>query len=290
MAMDYFLGCPIWSCRAWQGSLFTRAARSADFLRQYASVFNTVEGNTTFYGVPGPDTVAKWRDATPAGFRFSFKFPKVISHDKDLHKAEAETDHFLNTLAPLGSRVGTFFLQLPPRFENLNALEGYLRKLPRDYSYAVEARAPAFHRNDALERHLQELLRELNMDRVAFDTRPLMELSTKDPALLDAKRRKPKAPPRIEALGAHPFLRYVGHPQLTPDTGELTRWAILAAGWIREGRTPYIFMHQAPDDERAPELCRIFHGLMRARLPSLPELPPWPGEQEPPEPQQLELF
>jgi len=53
MAIErYFLGCPIWSNKDWVGELFAPDAKQKDFLQQYASVFNTVEGNTTFYGLP----------------------------------------------------------------------------------------------------------------------------------------------------------------------------------------------------------------------------------------------
>jgi len=121
--------------------------------------------------------------------------------------------------------------------------------------------------------HFQELLRELKIDRVGFDSHRLLEMNTQDPDLLDAKRRKPKAPARGEALGPTLF-SVTGHPRLEPDLDVLNRWAVLAGGWIRKGRTPYIYMHQAPDDVDTPRLCRIIHGLKLKRLPSLPNLPP----------------
>jgi hypothetical protein len=49
--LQYCLGCPMWSNQQWVGELFTSNAKPADFLRQYSSVFNTVEGNTTFYAL-----------------------------------------------------------------------------------------------------------------------------------------------------------------------------------------------------------------------------------------------
>ena len=54
------LGCPVWSNRDWIGELFTAGAKPGDFLRQYSAVFDTVEGNNCFYGLPRPETVSRW--------------------------------------------------------------------------------------------------------------------------------------------------------------------------------------------------------------------------------------
>jgi uncharacterized protein YecE (DUF72 family) len=53
----YYLGSPFWSNRDWIGSFFTPSAKPKDFLSQYSSVFNSVEGNNTFYGLPKAATV-----------------------------------------------------------------------------------------------------------------------------------------------------------------------------------------------------------------------------------------
>lgn len=53
-ALPYYLGLPLWANAHWKGNLFRNAAKPAEFLAQYAQVFNAVEGNTTFYSVPSP--------------------------------------------------------------------------------------------------------------------------------------------------------------------------------------------------------------------------------------------
>jgi len=191
-------------------------------------------------------------------------------------------------MTPCAEKLGPFLLKLPPRFDDLDVLERFLRGLPRDFRYVVEVRGPAFY--GALEADFEALLRELGMDRVTFDTRRLMTLETGDAALKDAQRRKPKNPIRDLALGPHPVLRYVGRPQIEEDTAALAAWAERVAAWNGEGRTPYVFMHHAPDDVRAPELCRLFHGLLAERVPGLAPLPDWPVEGEPPRAVQLSLF
>ena len=78
MTPPYRLGCPFWGCKDWVGSLYSRDARPADYLRQYASVFSAVEGNTTFYSTPSADTVQRWIAATPEHFQFCFKHVQFL--------------------------------------------------------------------------------------------------------------------------------------------------------------------------------------------------------------------
>ena len=59
----YHLGCPIRACPEWAGSWFLTKDRKK-WLSDYASVFGTVEGNSTFYGLPALDTVKRRTDAS----------------------------------------------------------------------------------------------------------------------------------------------------------------------------------------------------------------------------------
>ena len=113
---NYYLGCPIWAKKEWAGELFSAQVKAADYLREYASVFNAVEGNSTFYSLPPEKSIAKWRADTPPGFRFCFKFPRSISHDGRLQNVRRETEEFLHLLRPLQGRLGPLFLQLPSAF------------------------------------------------------------------------------------------------------------------------------------------------------------------------------
>ncbi len=286
----YHLGCPVWGHAAWAGSLFTREAGSEDFLRQYASVFNAVEGNTTFYGLPRPASVARWNEDTPAGFRFAFKFPKTISHELRLEGAEPAIAAFLDLMAPLGPKLGPFMLQLPPRFgpEELPQLERCLKALPESHHYAVELRHPAFFAGGSDEARLDEILTERGIDRVIFDTRGLFESDAESPGVREAQGRKPRLPVRPTVTGRHPIVRYVAHADLDANRWLLKGWADRLAEWIEAGLDPYVFVH-APDELHAPELARRLHQLLGHRL-DVGQLPPWPGEREPPEPEQLALF
>lgn len=287
----YFLGCPIWANKAWVGELFTSTAKNDDYLSQYAQVFNTVEGNTTFYGMPTATTVAKWRAATPPTFQFCFKFPQAITHRKRLNDAEAETELFLETLAPLGERLGSFLLQLPPSFAvaDVPALERYILALPQTYRYAVEVRHPDFFDDGNHEADINGLLRNLGVERVHFDTRPLRAAPpTFDSHTAEAQRKKPDLPVRFDALTDFPMVRYVSHPDIAANDEWLAEWAVVVAEWIQEGKHPYFFVH-SPDDFYAPRLARRFHTLL-GDLIEVGTFPPFPAEAEGDEPQQLTLF
>jgi uncharacterized protein YecE (DUF72 family) len=280
-----FIGCPVWAHPGWVGNFFTRDARRTDYLPQYASVFSTAEGNSTFYGLPAPATVERWSAEAPPHFRFCFKFPQVISHERRLENAMAETEAFLAALAPVRDRLGPCFLQLPATFgpNRLPALADYLGRLPRDLSIAVEVRHRAFFAEGAEERDLDALLRARDADRVIFDTRPLFASPAQDECTLEARRKKPRVPVRFVATGDRPFVRFVGDPAIEANRNVLAEWAVQVARWMAEGRTPYFFTHH-PDDTLAPPLARLFHELLRERVPDLPPLPSWPCARRTAEP------
>ncbi|HRD66906.1 MAG TPA: DUF72 domain-containing protein [Candidatus Competibacter sp.] len=276
------LGCPVWSNRDWVGELFAAGAKPRDFLRQYAVVFDTVEGNNCFYGLPKLETVIRWRDETAPGFRFCFKFPRTISHERRLRDAGAETAEFLDRLTPLAvaGRLGPSFLQLPPSFgpADLPALRDYLVALSDDFRYAVEVRHRAFFTKGEAERQLNRLLFELGVDRVMLDSRALFAADPADPDTRAAQGKKPRLPVHAISLGPHPFIRYIGHPEPEANRPFLEPWLDKLALWLSEDREPYVFIH-TPNNRYAPRLARLFHELLRARCPEVGALPPWPAEQ-----------
>lgn len=280
-AVNLRVGCPVWAHAAWRGRFFTRDARREDFLPQYASVFGAAEANPTFYGLPAKATVTRWAAEAPPEFRFCFKFPRAITHDRQLLGAERETEEFLGRLAPLGDRLGPFFLQLHASFgaDRLDRLGNYLRGLPRDFSYAVEVRAAEFFAGGAAERALDSLLTELGVDRVNFDTRGLFASVAEDEFTRDAKRKKPRVPLRTTVTGRRPFVRFVGDPEIPRNAAILDAWADVVAGWLQRGLCPYFFTHH-PDDTEAPALARDFQNRVRARFPGVPRPAGWPAERE----------
>ncbi len=284
------MGCPVWAHAPWIGHFFTSDARRMDFLTQYASVFNTVEGNSSFYGLPSSSTIQRWKDEVPTGFEFCFKFPRIVSHDLLLKHAERETVEFIERLSPLGQHLGQFFLQLPSHFEprHMESLSTYLDSLPSEYHYSVEVRNPKFFENGQVEIDFNNLLSEKGVDRVIFDTRALFKGSASDEDTENAQRRKPKLPVKFLATASRPFVRFVGHPNEKITHAYLKDWVKPVLDWIEQGFTPHFFCHM-PDDQLAPHLARRFQTLLiESGAPF--EVPKWPIELEAPKPEQMNLF
>lgn len=269
----YYIGCPSWSENAWRESLYPPDARSTDFLELYAQVFNAVEGNTTFYARPKDSTVQRWAQVLPEHFRFTAKFPGDISHAGDLRDHLSAAEDFLKLLAPLGERVRPLWLQLPASFtpNRLGELATFIDALV-GRELAVEVRHMAFFNKGEEERMLNRLLLDRGVERICLDSRPLFSCISRDPAVLHAQSKKPKVPARPAALTQFPQVRFIGRPELDANDPFVEQWAQKVAGWIEEGRTPYVFLH-TPDNLQAPELARRFHGQLMKLLPGLPELP-----------------
>jgi uncharacterized protein YecE (DUF72 family) len=293
MNAAYHLGCPVWASEHWMGSLYTRHARRDEWLRQYASVFNCVEGNSTFYGLPARETVLRWAGEVTADFRFVLKFPRTITHDKRLLKAEVETGRFLDVLRLLNERhcLGPSLLQLPSGFSgyHINDLAVYLRNLPREFPYAVEVRNLDYFSHGTGERELNQLLAELHVDRVIFDSRPLFSAPAETKEEEIAQTRKPRLPVEYTITAAHPIIRLIGRDDTRRVHPWLADWGRIVSKWMLGGLRPYVFTH-TPDDRFAPKLAREFHCELLHYTELVPELPPWPGESEKKPERQLNLF
>jgi uncharacterized protein YecE (DUF72 family) len=279
----YYLGCPGWGMKSWIGRLFAAGTKQHDFLPRYAEVFNTVEGNTTFYALPAPDVVERWRDSVPDSFRFCFKFPRTITHDKLLVECADEVREFIDRIAPLEHRLGTLMLQLPPRFGpgELPRLATFVDSLPAGFQYAVELRHDLFFAGGPEEDDAVALLRERAIDLVMMDARGLHASQALEH--LDVRARKPNLPVVMRATGSRPIVRCVPHESFEAGRHLIEPWAPQLAKWIADGKTPYFFMH-APDDTFAPENAYAFHAMLRAHA-DVGELPAWPAV-----PRQLDMF
>ena len=293
MLKNYYLGCPVWGYKDWVGKLFSANARPADYLHQYSRIFNSVEGNNTFYGIPKAETVKNWRRAIPESFRFCFKFPRIISHDAMLQDTAQTVTDFFRTMEPAADCMGLYFLQLPPAFgpQALPLLAAFLDQLPGDFRYAVEVRHLGFFDSREGEKRLNDLLAGKGVDRALFDTQTLHQLETNAPDLLGAQRKKPKMPSRLTVTGDRPMLRFVGHNALPPNLERLKILAAAVAAWIEAGKTPFVFLH-SPDEAYAPALCRAFHEMVRRNLPEVDfgELPDRYSEADAGGGEQLSLF
>ncbi len=144
------LGTLGWSYNFWKGSFYPAKTASKDFLAYYATQFDTVEVDSTFYRIPVAQAVVNWRMQTPPNFKFSLKFPGAITHVKMLKNCQRETDLFLERVSLLEKKLGPLLLQFPPNFgvDHLPDLTAFLQKLPKTNRYVVETRDKAWLKAD----------------------------------------------------------------------------------------------------------------------------------------------
>lgn len=126
----------------WVGPFYPSGTPKKEFLNVYCQHFPTVEIDSTFYGVPRDSTIRGWAERTPSEFRFSAKFPKLITHEKKLVGSRGDAEHFVGAMGALGDKLTLLTLQFAYDFkpEFFDRLDRFLGQLPQGPRYAVEIR------------------------------------------------------------------------------------------------------------------------------------------------------
>lgn len=273
-----FIGLPLWQHNSWPKRWFGKPGKSQ--LADYSSQLNSIEGNTTFYHLPGEAVVDNWAAITPENFRFTFKFHGDISHKSSLQHCTDLVSQQLHLLARLGPKLGQMMLQLPASFgpSQLPVLAAFIRQLPTDFSYAVEVRHLAFFAKGDEEKALNRLLMEHGINRVIMDTRALFTGEADLPITAEVRTKKPRVPVNVIATSNQPIMRFVGNNNSEDNARCLQPWVTKCHQWREQGKTSYLFFHR-PDNQDAPWLAQQFIDLYNQQFPAsaLPNLTFAPG-------------
>jgi uncharacterized protein YecE (DUF72 family) len=278
--MDLHVGCAMWTLGAWQGRQLPKVLATREKLRAYSSWCNAVEGNTTFYATPSADTARMWAEQVDPGFRFVLKLPRPVTHERRLANVDEIVRHFLTAIEPLGSRTHALWVQLPAGFSpgDVGVLATFLRRMPREFRHVVEVRHPAFFEDERAAQLLERMLGSFGAEWTEFDTTVLYAEPPASDAEREAWGRKPRLPRRMRALTQYPVVRYIGRDDPEATVAGWQPWVGTVAGWLREGRSPTMFIH-TPDNAEALDLARRFHDQVREQVPELAALPePMPAE------------
>lgn len=177
--MAIYLGTQGWSYKSWEGVFYPSGIPSNAYLAAYAAKLRAVEIDSSFYGTPRLSNIEKWDRDTPEHFRFAAKFPKAITHDKQLEGAASETAFFLETMSHFGKKLGPLCLQFSYEFtpDKRALLDEFLDALPPAFRIAVEVRQRGW-----LKDWFFDLLRKRRaalalVDRVSM---PKLDLATTD--------------------------------------------------------------------------------------------------------------
>jgi len=215
------IGCAGWTLPGVHRALFPG---EGTHLQRYAGVFDCVEINSSFYRPHRPRTYRTWAASVPAGFRFSVKMPKAISHVARLRHCDSMLEQFLAQAEQLGDKLGFLLLQLPPSlaYDARSALR-FFEHLRARHAGAIgcEPRHPSWFTDD-----VEDALRERRIARVAAD-----------PAIVPSAAM-PGGDRSCEYLRLHgsPRMYYDAYPQaildrmaqslLRPSSEVVERWCI----------------------------------------------------------------
>ncbi|HEV7351017.1 DUF72 domain-containing protein [Telluribacter sp.] len=241
-ARQVYIGPPIWANKEWVGKIYPATTKDKDFLYHYARQFNTIELNSTYYQIPGPDTVKKWKEMVPSGFRFCPKWPQAITHEAQLLGVTQLTRLFVESVLGFEENLGTTFLQLSPAFNpaRLPTLVRFLKGLPQGFPVAIEFRHAAWFLDEYRWHRVLETLHELGAGTVLTDVagrRDVLHMGLSSPVAT---------------------LRFVGHELHPTDFTRTTAWVQRLRKWFEQGlQTAYIFIH-CGENLLAPELTKYW--------------------------------
>jgi uncharacterized protein YecE (DUF72 family) len=148
------VGCSGWNYADWRGRVYPKGVPTSRWLEHYATLFDTVEVNSTFYRLAKPKAVAAWVETTPPDFVFAAKASQYLTHMKRLRDIDQGLERFYAAIEPLATspKMGPVLWQLPARFDrDLDRLAEALDKLPPG-RHCFEFRHPSWFEDDrALE-------------------------------------------------------------------------------------------------------------------------------------------
>lgn len=111
----------------WRGVFYPPGLPQRAWLAHYATVFDALELNVTYYRVPSASAVAGWIERTPPGFCFAVKAHRGLTHDRD----DPDFAGFAQAVGPLAEagKLGCVLAQFPQSFHPTPANRAYLSRL-----------------------------------------------------------------------------------------------------------------------------------------------------------------
>jgi uncharacterized protein YecE (DUF72 family) len=140
------VGCSGWQYKHWHGEFYPADLPQARWFEHYASVFDTVEINNSFYRLPERATFAAWARRAPPHFEFAVKASRFLTHMKKLKDPEEPIDRLFSRMRALGTHLGPVLYQLPPNWKvDRERFGHFVEALPRDARHVVEFREPSWY-------------------------------------------------------------------------------------------------------------------------------------------------
>ncbi len=231
------IGCSGWNYAAWRGHFYSADLPASQWLERYASSFDTVEVNNTFYRLPEASTFAAWRCQTPSRFVMAVKASRYLTHLKRLKEPVEPVARLFARCSHLGSKLGPVLYQLPGNFHrDLERLESFLQALPqrlqlngvrrpRSIRHVIEFRHPSWYVTETFA-----LLESYGVTLCLHDK-------------LGAAITEPIVGPIFYVR----FHGTSGHYAGSYDTRTLASWAARIVEQMKEGRPVYAYFNNDPN-------------------------------------------
>lgn len=146
------MGSSGWNYRDWAGVVYPERLPARRWFDHYATLFDTVELNTTFYRLPSVATAESWAAQAPPGFVYALKLGAFGSHRMKLSDSASWLPNHLDRAERLGDALGPNLVQLPPRWKrNPGRLDEFLSVAPSRLRWAVELREESWLHDDVFD-------------------------------------------------------------------------------------------------------------------------------------------
>ena len=237
-----YLGTTGWSNKAWVGEFYPEKAKSSEYLKHYANLFNTIELNTTHYHIPDAKRVSNWCSQVNDDFLFCPKVPQIISHRSNIASETTQTKSFFDAVQLMKKNLGVCFMQLSEHFDpsQSDKLLHFLARKPKDIKFSIELRHKKWFENDNQNlKFLSDSIAGLNTSLVITDVagrRDVCHSQVAQPCLL---------------------LRLVGNNQRSSDFARIEQWVNRIQEVQYELDEIFIFFHQ-PEMSAIPEMVNFF--------------------------------
>lgn len=219
------IGCAKWNKTDLKG-FYPKGTK--DELTYYATQFNSIELNATFYSLPSSEQVLTWKEKTPADFKFFPKITNTVSHFRRLLNIDDVVTQFATAVLNFDEKLGMVFLQLHDNFKpkDYERLEQFVNKWPKEVPLAIELRNTEWFTDEEILDKTCQLFEENNITNIIVDTAGRRDM-------LHMRLTTPNA-----------FIRYVG-ANAESDYERLNDWLNHLTTWKKEGlQNLYFFVHQ----------------------------------------------
>ncbi len=223
---NVYVGCAKWNRTDLKG-FYPRGTK--DELTYYSTQFNSIELNATFYNMPFKEQIIKWKDKTPANFKFFPKITNSISHYRRLLNVKELVDVYCDSVAHLEEKLGMVFLQLNEQFSpnEFNKLKEFLEYFPQVIPLAVEVRNEKWFSDSKAWDDFCTLLEENKVTNM----------------ITDVAGRRDMIHQRLTTPTA--FIRFTGCNVDEIDYQRMDDWLARIKKWQKEGlQNLYFFVHQ----------------------------------------------